>query len=194
MALELVTETTVGAPLRLEMAKMHLGIEDASADFRVQQLIEVVTSQAEVITNRCLVSRTYKLHLDSFPKSGVIEFPKPPLQSVTHIKYRDTDGDQQTFSTSLYQVDTKSEPGRLYLEPDELWPDTELSRFNAVEIQFVAGWDAPQKIPAGLREAMLQHLSHLFDIREPVSIGATPFEIPYSMRSLYAPYRIVRFH
>jgi hypothetical protein len=45
-----------------------------------------------------------------------------PLQSVTTVKYYDASGVLQTLASTVYQVDTVSQPGRIVLAPTQIWP------------------------------------------------------------------------
>ena len=74
---------------------------------------------------------------------------------MTSIQYVDDAGDTQTLSTSLYQVDTKSQPGRIIPAYGESWPTVRSDTLNAVTVNFVAGYgDDPEDVPAGLRHAV----------------------------------------
>lgn len=192
MPLQLTTASTI-TPFHLSEAKEHLRVFTSDDDFYIQSLIDAVVSAAENITRRSLYSTTWKYILDDFPRFELY-IPRPPLQSVTHVKYYDANGTLQTIDAADYQVDTISEPGRIVPAPALTWPGVEAGRINAVEIQFVAGWAKRFDLPAGLRQAMLYHLSHLYDVREPVLIGTIQSIVPYTLEALYAPYRILRFY
>jgi len=62
------------------------------------------------------------------------------LQSVTSVKYTDSDGDQSTLSTDDYIVDNDSEPGRIVLGYGTVWPTATLYPSNPIEIQFLCGY------------------------------------------------------
>jgi uncharacterized phiE125 gp8 family phage protein len=191
MPLKLVTAPTV-TPFHLTEAKEHLRVFTSDDDFYIQSLIDAVVSAAENITRRSLFTTTWDLVLDEFPYFEFL-LPRAPAQSVTHIKYLDGNGDQQTIDASDYQVDVISEPARVIPAPSLSWPVTESGRINSVELRFVAGWAKRFDLPAGLRQAMFFHLSHLYDIREPVVVGTTVSAVPLTLEAMYAPYRVLRF-
>jgi uncharacterized phiE125 gp8 family phage protein len=160
---------------------------------------------------RALVTQEWDLVLDEFPRgtgwvssgawnsSGVfgpcpIEVPLPPLQSVTHIKYIDNDGVEQTWAAAKYIVDTKSEPGRITPAFDESYPSTRRV-MNAVTVRFVAGYGGPAAVPGPIKLAMSALVAHWFENREPVGIGvgAVAVEMPMHVVSLLAPFRVWRF-
>lgn len=192
MPLQLVTAPTI-TPFTLDEVKEHLRQFTTDDDFYIQSLIDVVVSAAEVITRRSLYSTTWKLFLDYFPGQGIY-MPRAPLQSITHIKYYDTNETLQTMDAADYQVDTVSEPGRVVPAIGSAWPSVKLGRLNAVEIQFVAGYAKRFDLPASLKQAMLYHISHMYDIREPVIVGTIIANIPFSLEAMYAPHRVLRFY
>lgn len=114
-----------------------------------------------------------------------------PLQSVSSVKYYDTDGTLQTLSTSVYRVDTASNPGRVVLKVDQSWPDIQSERGQAVEVTYVAGWSAVSSIPAPIRAGMLLMVNHLYENRGAiqVGIGVGAVEVPKTVDWLWAPYQ-----
>lgn len=191
MALKLVTAPTI-TPFTLDEVKEHLRQFTNDDDFYIQSLIDVVIAAAENITRRSLYTTTWKLYMDAFECKEIL-LPRAPLQSVTHVKYYDTAGELQTIDAADYQVDIVSEPGRVVPAPNTSWPNTECGRLNAVEIQFVAGWAKRFDLPASLKQAMLYHISHMYDVREPVVVGTIQAGIPFTLEAMYAPHRVLRF-
>lgn len=195
--LQLVSPPEIRA-LTLDACKAQLRIEDddTASDYEVAMFIEAVTNQAEKITRRALTTSTWRYSTGGFPAHGsFLEVPRAPLQSVTHIKYYDTGGTLQTLSSSDYFVDADIEPGRIGLKVGSVWPST-ANYSNAVQVTFVAGWARREDIPFGLRQAMLYHVAHLYEFRQPVEsgrFGQDPIEIPFTLKSMYAPFRVSRF-
>lgn len=181
-----------GFPISEEEVRDHLRIDDDRDEAYIKLLIPVVTSMAEQITRRALLTQTWKLFLDCFP-DWEIEIPFAPLQSITHVKYYDLNETLQTVSSANYLVDSTSEPGRITPKPFDSWPIPNYDRIKAVEIQFVAGYLTPQAIPVPIKQAMLIMLSHLYENREPVIVGTSVMQIPMSLEYLLWPYRVLRF-
>lgn len=192
MQLQLVTPATV-TPFTLDEVKEHVRQLSNDDDFYLQTLIDAVISQAENITRRALYTSTWRLYLDCFTTREIL-LPRAPLQSVTHLKYYDTAGTQQTLDPALYQVDAVGEPARVAPLQNTFWPVTQYGKLNAVEIEFVAGWEKRFDLPASLRQAMLYHISHMYDVREPVVIGTIQAGIPFTIEAMYAPHRVMRFY
>lgn len=128
-------------PVCLDQVKKHLRIDHSNDEPFIQGLIAVATAKAEQLLRRRLITQTWKIFLDAWP-SGDIVLPFGKLQSVTHVKYTDTAGDQTTWSTDEYNTDTNSDPGRITLEYGYSWPSAALHPQNPIEIQFVCGYGA----------------------------------------------------
>jgi len=133
-------------PLVLDQVKSHLNIDYTNDDKYLQALISVATSNAEQFLRRRLITQTWKLFLDAWPYGDSILLPFGKLQSVTHVKYTDTAGDQTTWydadTTTYADIDTDRELGRIQLAYGYSWPTASLHPQNPIEIQFVCGYGA----------------------------------------------------
>ena len=108
-----------------------------------------------------------------------MELRKPPLQSVTSIKYQDINGAEQTLSSSVYQVDSKSDVGRIVLADGESFPDTD-EVVNAVTIEYKAGYgDAASDVPSLIKSSIKLIVAHLFENRDMVTKMGTPAQVPF---------------
>jgi len=191
-------------PISLSEAKLHLRVDIATDDTLITGLISAARDYAERFTGRQFLTATWALALDAWPCSGWdarqtgLWLPKPPLQTLTGtytdllgatqplgITYIDSDGTTQTLATTVYGVDTRSEPGRIYLKSGQSWPSV-YAQPNAVQVVYKAGWPtAPQFYlrHASLRSAMLLLVAHLYEQRE-ASVEKALSEIPLGVESL----------
>ena len=79
----------------------------------------------------------------------------PPLSSVTSVKYYDSDNTLQTLDSSVYLVDTYSEPGTITLAPNQSWPSVK-DRVNAVQVEYVAGYGTSSSdVPEEARQTII---------------------------------------
>jgi len=126
-------------PVSLAEAKDWCRVDtgDTSQDTVIRMIIAALTEQAENMTKRSYVQRSYKLLLDGFVE--VIELPRPPLLTVDYVKYYDTNGGLQTISAAEYTVSAYDEPGILEPAYNESWPFVRDIR-NAVQIGYTAGY------------------------------------------------------
>ena len=177
--LELFTAPAI-EPITLTEVKEHLRIDSSntSEDDYIDTLIEASTIYYQSKSWRQLITATYKQYLDNFPATK-LELRKPPLQSVTSIKYQDTNGVEQTLSSSVYQVDSKSDVGRIVLADGESFPDTD-EVVNAVTIEYKAGYgDAASDVPSLIKSSIKLIVAHLFENRDMVTKMGTPAQVPF---------------
>lgn len=167
MTLTIVTKPTE-YPLTLAEAKNHLRIDadQTGDDALIDGLVAAATTHAENYLGRALCSQTWKLLLDCF--ENCIRLPLPPLQSITSVKYLDTSGTEQTLATSVYRTLGVGSEGEGAIERDygQVWPST-YSVSEAVRITFVAGYANAGVVPQVIKQAMLLHLTALYEMREP---------------------------
>ena len=169
MEIKLVTEPSV-EPVLTAGLKLQLGIESSfTADDTLLVTIEKAARRhIERRTKRALITQTWDLFLDDWPYSGdnrqtvklldpgdYFEFPWGKLQSVTHVKYKDSDGDQTTWDSSDYIVDINADPGRLVLADSASWPTGALYPTTPIVARYVCGYgDAGSDVEPDLIQAI----------------------------------------
>jgi uncharacterized phiE125 gp8 family phage protein len=150
----------------------------------------------ESFCRRALLTQTWDCKLDAFPSDGcAIELPLTPVSSVTSITYVDTNGDSQTWSSSLYQTDLPSGPkasrARIIPAYAQYYPQTR-TQMNAVTVRFVAGYGAAaSSVPASLKSGMKLLIAHWNENRESVvvGVGIGVIPVPQTIDALLWPYR-----
>lgn len=190
-------------PLTLTEVKNHLRLDssDTSLDADIPMWIAAARRFVENYCTISLVQQTFDVKIDEFPCDGLIEIPKPPLQSVTWIKYYDASGVLQTLDSTYYQVDTDSDPGRIYPSWGRWWPVVLRAQLNAITIRCVAGYavGSPQdqagytgSIPDEIKHAMKMLIGHFDQHRESIGDAVRSIseqEVPQGTLWLLAPYR-----
>ena len=201
--------------ITLAEAKTHLRLEGSDDDTYLNALISTAQFAVEKYTGRAITNQTLKLGLDGLPYAddnkyypegfftapdinrslGYIVLPRPPLVSVTHLKYYDEDNTATTFATSNYHVDTQTEPGRLVLKRGKTFPSaSDLRTANAYEITYVAGYGSSRDdVPTPIKQAIKLLVAHLYEIREAVTKDSTN-AIPYTIMGMLDPYKIKRLN
>lgn len=191
MSLVLITppaERPVSVDEIVTQLRMVDGNRTEEINLQIERMIDAAAHQVE--NTKCwiqLISATYELRLDAFPCSRMIRLPKPPLQSVTSVKYIDTDGVLQTMSSADYVVETwrgtpsGSDPfpavhevkrGEIRLGYNEYWPYTR-NEPGAVRIRFVAGFsDTAADIPGAIKQWISVAVATMFEHREREIAGA----------------------
>lgn len=190
MALKIITAPTE-EPVTLAEAKAQLRVDWADEDTQINSYILAAREYVEGFQNRALVTQTWDLWLDGWPCIDRFSMPLPPLQSVTTIKYYDTDNAEATLATTEYFVDDKSEPGRIVLAYGKSWPSTNLRPANGVAVRFVAGYGLAAAVPQKVKQAMLLLVTLMYEKRLPVVEGKIVGEVPFAVSSLLWLDRIV---
>lgn len=207
-------------PLSLAEVKAYLKVTAADDDALIARILAGVRRACETWTGRALVTQTWTLWLDGFPRSArrfapaagyfelpadhfdrlspVIELPLPPLQSVTVLKTYDTNNQPANFDNAKYLVDTASQPGRIVLNPTASWPSG-LRTANAVEIEFVCGYGAASAVPESIKQGLLvwtqllyANQKWLFETGEEVTglAAMNRDHLPAQVEALWQPFRI----
>lgn len=165
MGLILVTAPTV-EPLELEEAKQACRLYHDGLDDLIDGLIRGGRERCERLTNRALISQVWKLTMDRWPPCRVIELPKPPLISVSSVKYvAQGTGTLTTLATNQYVVDTNTEPATITpafngSSAQVIWPNLRV-QLNAVEVTFTAGYGtSADSVPAEIKERIKTYVVH----------------------------------
>jgi uncharacterized phiE125 gp8 family phage protein len=177
-------------PVTVAEAKAHMRVDISDDDDYITALIVAAREYIEGATRRALITQTWRYSLDGWPDGDEIVLPKPPLQSVTSIVYKDEDGTANTWSSSGYIVDTDSDPGRVVLAYGESWPSVTLYPAAPIQITYKAGYgDAAANVPGHLRHAIKFLVAHWYENREPVTVGQVARDVPLAVDSLIWLYR-----
>ena len=189
MALTIYSEPAQ-EPVSLAEQKIQSRVSTDADDALLSLYITAARQNCEQFQARAYITQTWDLTLDDWPADGCIYAPRAPLASVTSITYVDDAGTTQTLSSSLYTVDTKSEPGRIYPAYGETWPSVR-GQPNAITVRFVAGYGTTmQSVPARMRAAIMVLAHHWYENREPVVIGTIVADLPKSMDRMLWPDRV----
>lgn len=194
MNLKIITAPTI-EPVTLTEAKAHLRVTGTDSDTLITSLIVAARQHCEAITCRALASATFELILDDFTDKIVL--PMSPVESVTSIKYTDSDSIETTLMDTEYILYT-SEPAVIVPDYDVSWPSFTEFPLGAVKIRYVAGYraastDANLHIPEAIKQAILLVIGHLYENRQEYIIGQTIAKIPLAAEALLTPYRIWSF-
>ena len=189
MAIRVVTPPAV-EPITLTELKAHLRITHDDEDTILTVYLKAARMYAETtLCWRAFITQELELARDSFP--SVFSLPRPPLQAVTSIIYRERNGTFETIDPADYIVDTDSEPPRIVPAADERWPSDTLYPVNAVRVRYLAGYGAaPDDVPTEIRQGILILAAHFYEVREPVVIGTSVMVVPMTAEALLMPYRV----
>jgi uncharacterized phiE125 gp8 family phage protein len=183
MAIKVVTAPAL-EPVTLGEARLHCRVDVDDDDDLLLRLIMSAREYAEQREWRAYLTQTLELYLDCWPARNEIRLPRPPLQSVTSVKYYDEDDVEYTLASTTYMVDAVSQPGRLVLKADQSWPTATLRPANAVVVRFVAGWASLGDLPLRIKQAMLLLIGHWYENREATISGTVSRQLDFAVASL----------
>jgi uncharacterized phiE125 gp8 family phage protein len=171
------TLITVPAQPAITLAdiKKHLRIPDADTDSDARLTIyrDSAISNVENLTGRALITQTWDLLFTSWSEMLATVLPLGQLQSVTHIKYKDEDGDEQTVSSDDYLVDRLlTDEGQIVIQDDSDFAYPDIYDTDSITVRIVCGYgdyavdaEGPpitvNSIPRDLSSAMLMHVEWL---------------------------------
>lgn len=178
-------------PVTLADVKAQLGIPagDTASDTVITRRITEAREWVESFTGRRLITQTLEFVLSAFP-DGPIKVPAAPMQSVVSVKYLNTSNVLVTMSAAEYEADTYSTINH-QIRPvyNSAWPDA-LDTWNAVRVQYVAGYGAASAVPGPIREAIMLIVGHWMNFQPSVESGVTITRIPFAVEHLLAAYRV----
>lgn len=192
MNLELVTAPS-SLPVDAEAFRRHaweVYDQDAEDDTFIKELLERATAHVEAITNRKLVSQTWRGYLDAWPCSNApIELPFGRVSSVTRFNWLGADAVDHTLTENThYAVSVVGWCPKVV--PITAWPSGSLFVVDPIRIEFVAGFGSASTVPGDLKAAILILAAHWYKNREIVRVGNMVSPLPTSFDALVAPWRI----
>ncbi len=169
-----ITAPTV-FPVFLPDVKRQLRLTGTAEDALLDLYVRAATEYYEARTWRAVYHQTLEYLLDAFPAGDTIKLPRAtPLQSITSLKYKDSDGTETTWGASNYIADTDSTPGQLVLAYNIVWPSFTAYPVHPIRVRYVAGRkiSSPfQDAPASLKVPILMLVNGLYENRESVVLS-----------------------
>lgn len=188
--MELVLKTPASKdPITLEEVKILVGLESDQSQFDalLQSFMKASIELFEFETNTVLMEQIWYGYLEDWPfEVDYIEIWKPPLQSITAIKYTTSAGDINTWAATEYVVDAKTKPGRVYLGYNKNYPTATLEYSGkAIEIEFKCGYSKAGDVPFNIRNVLKLIVEYWFTNR-----GAEAGKIPDSLLRLIHKHKV----
>ena len=183
-----VTTAAVNPLFTTAQAKEHLKIDVTDDDTIIDNLILAATQSCEIFTNQYFIDTVVTQYSDTWDDFYTLY--KSPVDSITHVKYYDSNDTQQTLASSNYILGHYSQPARIGVAVGGTLPNLS-DRINAVEVKYTVGYGtASSDVPEGIRQAVLLTLSNWYENRQSVITGRTATELPLSSQYLLDQYKI----
>lgn len=185
-----VTSAPAVNPVTTAELRTHVQQNHTDDDTYLAALCSAATKYAQKYTGLYFITQSLTVRYDRFPCNNQIVLPLAPVATLSAVKYLDTDGTEQTLSSSLYGSDLKSLPPRIYPAYSQVWPVVRDIQ-AAVRIEVIAGFGAAgSDCPPGIVHAIKLLAGHWFRNRESVAIGPTTAEVPQAVEMLLDAERI----
>lgn len=132
----------IAEPVTVEQVKAELRLDTDADDTLIGGYITAARGVAERITNRSVAQKSYLQTFPRFPHFGrKLELYRPPLITVTAVRYLDTDRNWQTWDTADYEVYRNQAPAVIVPALNQIFPVAAcIDGVDAVEVHFLAGY------------------------------------------------------
>jgi len=165
--------------------KKHLRVTHSLEDTLIEAARQAAISYVENYCNVFLGSYLATGYLRSWYSAT---FPVGPISAIGDVKYDDSSGTEQTFTSSKVYYDINREPSVISFRDV---PSLEDYNLTPVRIEFTVGY-APVNIPAPIISAMKLIVGHLYDMRTDEVTGAVSTRIKLGTDALLNSFRF--FH
>lgn len=161
-------------------------------DDLLNAIITTAREYVEDITRRFLLTQTWDYSIAGWPRANYIKLPGGNLQSVTSVKWKDTDGTETTLTSGTdYLVETNGQGiGRIVLPYGETWPSGSLYPSNPITIRYVAGWTTAALVPYKIKAACLLVCADLYTNREGQLMSGQNYQENKTVQRLLASSRL----
>lgn len=187
LKIKLITDVSTELVSLAEL-KTQLRIDVTDEDTYLPNLITAAREHCENFTGRTIGTKVLEGILDEFPDKDYIELLDSPVQTLTSIKYTDSDGDESTWSSDYYISNLDIIPEKIYPAYGESWPSFVPYPSGAVRIRYTAGHTSAN-LPEAIHHAIMLVAGDLYENRE-ATIEKQVYELPFSVKALLYPYRI----
>jgi uncharacterized phiE125 gp8 family phage protein len=173
-------------PVSLAELKAHLRVTGDDEDALLTGLAVAAVRAIEARAGLALMPQQWRLSLDVAPEETLF-LPINPVASLDAVAVIDAEGAPQTVAASLYDF-AAGPPARI--RPAGPWP-LPASRVDGVRIDFTAGYEDADAVPAPLKQAVTMLAAYFFETREAAG-EIKVYAVPQSVDALLAPYREFR--
>lgn len=151
----------------------------SAEDTKLNRDIKSARRHVENYTRRAIITQTWDYCLQEWPSSNYIKLPLGNLQTVSFMKYIDSDSVPTTMTlTTDYLVETNGEEkGRIVLPYATDWPSATLYPSNPITIRYVCGWTTQALVPDIFKQAILMLCADFYENRGEAILGQTVSDV-----------------
>jgi uncharacterized phiE125 gp8 family phage protein len=183
-----VTTQPAAEPISLSEAKLFCRVDGSDEDALISALITAARIAVEEQTGYALVTRTLDAWSDIVPNHRTIDLPFGPVESITHVKSFDEDGDETALTVADDVIlDGANSCFAIKSTANTL---TSTRSFNAFNVQYIAGYGIASSVPEWAKQAMYMLIAHWYENRE--AIDADKLNVmPYGARMIIQTHKRV---
>lgn len=190
MSLTLVTPPDA-LPVDLETLRTHLRVEVGHEEDYLTQCLATAIAQLDGDNGELGCALLHQVWAERLPPlragRGTVCLSLHPVVALQAVEYRDAAGAWQTADLNAFEL--FEDDGRFWVQ-SRSWPTTG-DYPKPLRLTYQAGFGATGwDIPSPLARAVLLLAAHFYENREPVVMDGTPVEMPRSVDSLVAPYKV----
>lgn len=174
-------------PVSLADAKHYLRVEHDDDDALISELITAARGQVEQAARRVLITQSWRIVRDQWPASGWIVSPVNPLRSIDAARVYPFEGAAAELDVDPFLLNAAAAPAVIAFERAAMkQPGRSV---GGIEIDVTAGYgDAPEDVPAPLRQAVRFLIARSYEYRDRVEKD----ELPDAVAALVAAYRVAK--
>lgn len=164
-------------PVTVEEAKLALRIDGSDIDSEIESAIKAAVAHYEGwngLLGICLVEQTWRIDFGRFERCMFL--PLRPVQSITSIKWRQSNGQISTVPSAEYAYRTEAGGSSVIIFRDSYSFPADLHELAPVSVEYVIGWPVvegkattPEDLKAAIKlraqlfldEAALANSEHL---------------------------------
>lgn len=175
--------TTGTSVVSLSEAKEFLRVDSSDEDTTITALLDAAVAWVEDYCNRSFTRATSAVfHVERWRNAALAY---GPVTTITHVKYDDTAGAEQTLSTGKYYIGAATDGSMMIYFHDT--PDLETYNAHPVRVTAAVGDIAS----ANVKHAVKMLVAHWYENRRAVVTGTTPVQVPIAVESLLSVERII---
>ena len=159
-------------------------VEHSDDDTIIGQFVSAAIAFVDVngALGKAMITQTWGEWLPS--NLSTVRLTLGPVQSVSAVKYYDTNNSLQTDTLSNYLV--LGTPSFTTIKPKAgfSWPTT-FDRDDAIKIEYAIGYgDAASDVPQTIRQALLLLVAHMYENREIELVGTSSKTLPFGFDAM----------
>lgn len=167
-------------PVTIDEARAYLRITNDSENELLQSLIKTARETVEARAGLALVTQSWRLHIDRWPRSNRLALYRYPVTSIDAITAYLPDGTPVAFDVDDWKLQQAGRPQRLYLQAR-----ADMASLSGLEIDLTAGFGADAAaVPDVLKQAILVLVAHLYEFRGAFDEQSQPISFPKSFERL----------